>query len=88
MKRVASSIILCLILTTGFSQIKVWEDNRVSIATLGRSYGVQILPNAVVGFHPQVYADWAWMNLTYAPVKNRNVGLYPVPLIRADIHFS
>jgi len=67
MKRVASSIILCLILTTGFSQIKVWEDNRVSIATLGRSYGVQILPNAVVGFHPQVYADWAWMNLTYAP---------------------
>jgi len=47
-------------------QIKVWNDNWVSLGSLNKDFGVQIAPSGYTYFQPSVYGDFTWLNLTYA----------------------
>lgn len=48
------------------AQIKIQDDNHVSIGSLTKSYGIQVQPNGYAYFQSTDPNPYAWMNLTYA----------------------
>jgi hypothetical protein len=51
------------------AQIKIHDDNHVSLTSLTKGGGVQIYPNGYTVFQPAVYTSYGWMNLVYAPLS-------------------
>jgi hypothetical protein len=52
------------------AQIKIHDDNHISLMSLTKSGGVQIQPNGYTYFTAELFNDWAWMNLTQAKQNN------------------
>ena len=48
------------------AQIKIHDDNHISLMSLTKGGGVQIQPSGYTYFTANIYNDWGWMNLTYA----------------------
>jgi len=48
-------------------QIKIHDDNHISIGSLTKSFGLQVDPYGYTLFEPSIYPPYAWMNLTHAP---------------------
>jgi hypothetical protein len=73
MKKNFNVIILFVVMLVStnsiYSQIKVHDDNHVSIASLTKGGGLQIQPNGYTYFQPAVYNAWGWMNLVFAPLS-------------------
>ncbi len=61
------TILVVLITFSMSAQIKVHENNHISLGSLTLGWGVQIQPNGYTYFQPSVFNDYGWMNLTYAP---------------------
>jgi len=57
-------ILICL--DTAQAQIKIHNDNHVSIGSLSKSYGIQVQPNGYAYFQCTKPQPYAWMELTYA----------------------
>lgn len=51
------------------AQIKIHSDNHVSIASLTQTGGVQIAPTGRTAFQPAEYAQYAWLNMIFAPLN-------------------
>ncbi|MDR2083649.1 MAG: T9SS type A sorting domain-containing protein [Bacteroidales bacterium] len=66
------------------SQIKIHDDQHISLMSLTKSGGIQIQPSGYTYFSPQLYNAWAWMNLTYA--KHQHSKSYIVQMINDTIH--
>jgi len=49
------------------AQIKVHNNNHISLGSLTKSYGVQIQPSGYTYFQPSLFDPYRWLNLTYAP---------------------
>ena len=62
---ITGSIILFWVFTLQ-AQIKIHNDNHVSIGSLTKSYGVQVQPNGYTYFQASLPQNYAWMNLTFA----------------------
>ncbi|MCK9423731.1 MAG: T9SS type A sorting domain-containing protein [Bacteroidales bacterium] len=48
------------------AQIKVHNNNHVSIGNLTTSWGVQVYPSGYTLFEPSGFAPYVWLNLTHA----------------------
>jgi len=48
------------------AQIKIHDDNHISLMSLTKGGGVQIQPSGYTYFTANIYDDWAWMNRTHA----------------------
>jgi len=59
--------ILVFWVTVSVAQIKIHDDNHVSIGSLTKSFGLQVDPYGYTLFEPSIYPPYAWMNLTHAP---------------------
>jgi hypothetical protein len=63
-------VILVLVYSKSINaQIKIYNDNHVSIASLTQTGGVQIAPTGRTAFQPAEYASWAWLNMIFAPLS-------------------
>ncbi|MFH1295681.1 MAG: T9SS type A sorting domain-containing protein [Bacteroidota bacterium] len=59
---------LCVLsILTLNAQIKVHNDNHISLGSLSKAWGLQVQPNGYTYFQPSIFNPYAWMNLTYAP---------------------
>jgi cobalamin biosynthesis Mg chelatase CobN len=52
------------------AQIKIHDDNHISLMSLTKGGGVQIQPSGYTYFTADLFGDWAWMNLTQAKQSN------------------
>jgi len=51
------------------AQIKIHDDNHVSIASLSKTGGVQIFPTGRIEYYPAEYYDYANINRVYSPLS-------------------
>jgi len=65
---IISTTIFFVIVSINFvnAQIKIHDDNHISLMSLTKGGGVQIQPSGYTYFTANIYNDWGWMNLTYA----------------------
>lgn len=66
MKQIKFYLTITLLLTAFLAnaQIKVHNDNHISIGSLTKQYGIQVYPNAQIQFETSVNADWGWITLS------------------------
>ena len=65
--QILTTIFTVMLVSQVFSQIKVFDDNWITIGSLSKGgYGLNILPNGYSYFAPSLFVEYAWMNLTYA----------------------
>jgi hypothetical protein len=63
--RMVLTTLLILIVTSIFGQIKVFNDNHISLGSLQKwGQGIQIADNRVSYFNPGVYTEYSWLNMT------------------------
>jgi hypothetical protein len=62
-------IAFVLFSNTSQSQIKIHDDNHVSLTSLTKGGGLQVSPNGYTYFQPAVYSSYGWMNLVFAPLS-------------------
>ncbi|MBM3405286.1 MAG: T9SS type A sorting domain-containing protein [Bacteroidetes bacterium] len=60
-------IFLCSITFVSMAQIKIHDDNHISLGSLSKSFGLQIHPSGHTYFQPSIYEEYAWMNTTICP---------------------
>lgn len=54
-------VLLCMMFNTTSGQIKIHNDNWISIGSLTKSFGIQVEPNGYTYFQPSVYGEYAFM---------------------------
>lgn len=57
---------LLLVTFIGNAQIKVHDDNHISIGSLNKDFGVQINPSGYTYFASRVNSDYTWITLAQA----------------------
>jgi hypothetical protein len=65
-RNVLTIFFICVNFFMSQAQIKIHNDNHISIGSLTKSYGVQVQPNGYTYFQCTKPENYAWMNLTYA----------------------
>lgn len=65
MKRIKTILTLSFVFITLFTnaQIKVHSDNHISLGSLNKDYGIQIMPTGYVSFRIRTSYDWGLITL-------------------------
>ena len=66
MKKVFLTLAIVLLAVAAQAQIKVHDDNHVSLGCLTKAYGVQVQPIGYTYFRTQSDEEWGWGTLSYA----------------------
>ena len=66
MKKTLFTLAITLLAMAAQAQIKLHDDGQVSLASLTKTYGVQVQPNGFTSFRIRSTSDWAWVNLSYS----------------------
>ncbi|MBP5643654.1 MAG: tail fiber domain-containing protein [Bacteroidales bacterium] len=67
MKRIKTFFTFSLLLAAlyGNAQIKIHDDNHISIGSLTKNYGVQVKPSGCTCFESRLNIDWTWITIAY-----------------------
>lgn len=71
MKKVLLTLAIVLLAVAAQAQIKVHDDNSVSIGCLNNNYGVQINPIGYTYFRTQSNINYGWANLSVANANHQ-----------------
>lgn len=66
MKKALMTIAIALLALAARAQIKVHDDNWVSIGCLNGDFGLQVTPTGYTYFRTQDSISWSWATLSYA----------------------
>lgn len=66
MKKALFTLAILLLAVAAQAQIKVHDDNWVSIGCLNGDFGLQVTPSGLTYFRTQIHTDYSWANLSMA----------------------